>query len=243
LNRKLILLNLVLITLAGGLFWTLRARRIELQSHERVVLNQRAHAVAVLPPPQSVAPRPVTPAEYIDVAQKMLFTKDRNPTVIIEPPPKKPDPPMPLLPSYHGQMAIGDPVVFLIAEAGSGQKGYRAGDKVGKFELVSFDREKITLTWDGKTIERNLAELRPKEPVPQPAQSPAAAAAARPAATTLAPVKTLGAGESPLGADMGGGFHGCVAGDSAPTGTVKDGYKKVVMQTPFGQSCHWEQVK
>jgi hypothetical protein len=242
LNRKLILLNLVLIALAGWLFWTLRARRIELRMRERAVLNQKAHAAPVLPPPQTSPPRPVTPAEYIDVAQKMLFTKDRNPTVIIEPPPRKPDPPMPPLPSYHGQMAIGEPVVFLSADSNSAQKSYRAGEKVGKFELVSFDREKITLAWEGKTVERKLAELTPKEPTPQQ-QIAAPAAAARPAAVPLAPVRALRADESPLGADMGGGFHGCVAGDNSPDGTVKDGFKKVMRQSPFGQTCHWEQVK
>jgi hypothetical protein len=243
LNRKLILLNLVLIALAGLLFWRLRTRRIELRAHERAMFAQKAHAAPVLPPPAATPPKPVTPAEYIEVAQKTLFTKDRNPTVIIEVPPKKPDPPIPPLPSYHGQMAIGEPVVFLSADSSAGQKSYHAGETVGKFKVVSFDRENITLAWEGKTIERKLADLAPKEPVPQPSSASAAPAAARPAATPLAPVRNLTAGESPLGTDMGGGFHGCVAGDNSPNGTVKDGYKKVMTQTPFGASCHWEQVK
>jgi hypothetical protein len=243
LNRKLILLNLALIALAGSLFWLLRARRIEMRAHERAMLDQKARAAAVLPPPASAPPQPITPAEYIEVAQKMLFTKDRNPTVIIEPPPRKPDPPMPPLPSYHGQMAIGEPVIFLTADASSGQRSYHAGDPVGKFEVVSFDQENIKLAWDGKTIERKLADLAPKEPVPQPSPASAPSAAARPAATSLAPVRNLTAGESPLGTDMGGGFHGCVAGDTSPNGTVKDGYRKVMTQTLFGPSCHWEQVK
>ncbi len=244
-NRKLIALNLVLIALAVTLVWVLRARRMEVRSHEKAVLAQAARVRPVLPPPATAAPRPVMAAEYIEVAQKTLFSKDRNPTVVVEVPPRKPDPPMPPLPQYHGQMAMfGDPVVFLSTpEAAATQKSYRAGDKVGPFQIVSFDQEKITLTWESKTIERKLSELAPKE-APREVIVAAPPAAARPAATSLAPaVKAIGAAESALGADMGGGFHGCVTGDPTPNGTIKDGYKKVMTQTPFGASCHWEQVK
>jgi len=72
-------------------------------------------------------------------------------------------------------MAIGDPVVFLSADSNGGQKSYRAGEKVGKFELVSFDGRR-SRSLGGKTVERRLADLVPKEPVPQPQQNPAAAA-------------------------------------------------------------------
>ena len=54
------------------------------------------------------------------------------------------------------------------------------------------------------------------------------------------PVKTTSAAGAMIGKDMGGGFHGCIAGDNSPDGTVKDGLKKVMTQTPFGSSCHWE---
>ena len=244
-NRKLILLNLVLIALAASLVWMMRARRAEARAHEHAVLAQAVRPKAVLPPVPVQPPRAVMPAEYIEVAQKTLFSKDRNPTVVIEPPPRKPDPPMPPLPQYHGQIAMfGDPVVLLsAAEPNAIQKSYRAGEKIGPFEIVSWDREKITFTWETKTVERKLSELAPKEAPPQ-APAAAAAAASRPASVSLAPaVKSIGAEESSLGTDMGGGFHGCVAGDNSPNGTLKDGYKKVLTQTPFGASCHWEQVK
>ena len=121
----------------------------------------------MLPPPPVVQPKPATPAEYLDVAQKMLFSKDRNPNVVIEAPPAKPDPPLPPLPSYYGQMAFGTPVVFL-STLKEGQKSYHAGDKVGPFELVSFDHEKIDFKWNDKTVERKLADLVPKDNTPPP---------------------------------------------------------------------------
>jgi len=244
-NRKVILLNLVLAALAVALGWTLRQRWLEGQARERAIFVNAARKMALLPPPPLVTPKTVAPAEYLDVAQKMLFSKDRNPNVIIEPEKPKPEPPMPALPAYYGQMTLFDPVVFL-ALGGASQKSYHPGDKVGAFELVTFDREKITLAWNGKTVERKLQELTPKEPVPQPAQ-PVAAQSAPPATPQ---VKSIGAGSSdsnadkgPMGVDMGANLYGCKAGDTAPNGTVTNGYKKVVVRGLMGDSCHWEQAK
>ncbi len=245
-NRKLVLLNLALLTLVASLAWLLRARWIEEQVHERAIFEQAVRAKALLPPPPPPALKPATPAEYIDVAQKMLFSKDRNPTVVVEVPPPKPDPPVPPLPQYHGQMAIGDPVVFLSIDSKGDQKSYRAGEKVGPFELVKFDRDQITLAWGGKTIERKLRDLAPKEEAA--AQTKAAAAAATPAssgpvalgsATNLAADKK----DSVLGTDTGAGNFTCVAGDTSPAGTVKDGYKKNITHGMFGEVCFWEKVK
>src|SRR5579863_7604691 len=161
-KRKMILLNLVLATLAGGLGWTLRQRWIEGQARERAIFVTAARRMALLPPPPLVAPKTVAPAEYLEVAQKMLFSKDRNPNVVIEPEKPKPEPPMPALPAYYGQMTLFNPVVF-ISLGGGGKKSDKPDDKIGAFELVTFDREKITLAWNGKTVERKLQELTPKD--------------------------------------------------------------------------------
>jgi hypothetical protein len=243
-NRKLILLNVVLLALAGGLGWTLRQRWIEGHARERAIFVNAARKMALLPPPPLVSPKTVAPAEYLDVAQKMLFSKDRNPNVVIEPEKPKPEPPMPALPSYYGQMTLFDPVVFL-SLGGGGQKSYHPGDKVGAFELVTFDREKITLAWNGKTVERKLQELTPKD---APPPVPAAAAQAAPAAAPQ--VKSIGSAPSqsdadkgPMGVDMGANLYACKTGDTAPNGTVTNGYKKIVVRGLMGDSCHWEQVK
>jgi hypothetical protein len=243
-NRKLILLNLVLMALAVWLGWTLRQRWLEGQARERAIFINAARKMALLSPPPLVPPKTVMAAEYLDVAQKMLFTKDRNPNVVIEPEKPKPEPPMPPLPAYYGQMTLGDPVVFL-ATGPAAQKSYHPGDKVGPFELVTFDREKITLAWNGKTVERKLQELVPKEPI---AVVQAASAAAAPSSAPQ--VKSIGgpsesaAAKGPFGVDMGGGnLFGCKADDTAPNGTVVNGFKKVIVRGLMGLSCHWEQVK
>ncbi|PYT14639.1 MAG: hypothetical protein DMG59_16625 [Acidobacteria bacterium] len=175
-NRKLIFLNLILLTSAVALGWRLRVRWLETQAHERAIFEKAAQAKAVLPPPPAPRMQSVKPADYLEVAQKMLFSKDRNPTVVIEPPPPKPEPPMPALPSYHGQMGIGEPVVILSFGSKPVQKRYHAGEQVGDFTLVSFDNQKITLDWKGKAVERKLEELVPKEPRARAKRTDASAA-------------------------------------------------------------------
>ena len=247
-NRKFVVLNLVLLALIAAFVWVLRVRWIEAQAHERAILQRALERRSLLPPAPLPAPKSVTPVEYVDVAQKTLFAKDRNPNVILDaPPPPPPPPPMPPLPSYHGQMAIGDPIVFLTL-GNAQQKRYRAGDKVGPFKLVSFNSEIITLDWDGKKIERTLQDLAPKEAPAaraQPAgQSSAAAPAAVPAVKSLSGnVTSLSDNNPTLGFETGPGFRACNSNDNSPNGTIVDGYKKVEAQSMMGKSCYWEKVK
>ena len=197
-NRRLVLLNLALLALAGALVWTLRANWLQAKARERAVLQRKVAAKAVLAPPPLPAVKAVAPAEYIDVAGKMLFSKDRNPTVVVEPPKPPPEPVMPALPNYHGQMAIGEPVILLSASANGAQRSYHAGEQVGDFKLVSFDEDRVAFEWKGKSVERKLEELRPKEAAGAAAQtaSKSAASAARAsapaaAATPIQPVASL----------------------------------------------------
>jgi hypothetical protein len=244
-NRKLILLNLALLALAGALAWRLRLRWIETRVHEAGVFHQAARPTPQLPPPPVVAPKSVTPAEYIDVAQKMLFSKDRNPNVILDPPPPPPPAkPMPPLPFYHGQMNFSDPVVLLSTDPAGAQKSYRAGDKIGPFELVSFDRETITLGWEDKTVERKLADLAPKEASPAQPQPQQTAAPQQGQGRPIQNLSSQDTNRNPaLGEKASEDMRQCVAGDTKPAGTIVDGYKKVVSGSPFGPVCRWELVK
>jgi hypothetical protein len=184
-------LNLALLALAGALVWTLRTNWIAAQARERAVLQRKVAAKAVLTPPALPGVKTVAPAEYIDVAGKMLFSKDRNPTVVVEPPKPAPQPVMPALPSYHGQMAFDEPVILLSPSANAAQRSYHAGDQVGDFKLVSFDEARVAFEWKGKNVERKLEELRPKETATQASAQAAAPASASAAATPVRSVASL----------------------------------------------------
>ena len=84
-NRKILVLNLALLALLGTLGWMLRAHWIETRARELATLAKAPRGSTQIPPPSPRPPEPVVPANYLDVAQRTLFSKDRNPNVIIEP--------------------------------------------------------------------------------------------------------------------------------------------------------------
>jgi hypothetical protein len=249
-NRKFVLLNLLLLVAAGLLGWRLRMRWIEARAHERELIRRAAEPKPLPLPPPPAQVKPVTAVEYMDVAQRDLFAKDRNPNVIVEvvaPPAPPPPPPMPPLPQYYGQMNWGDPVVFLSAKAGE-QKRYHTGDAVGPFKLVSFNLENITFDWNGKNVEKKVEDLAPKETVQAQPLQRAAVAAPQPSApqgkSLSSDAASLDSNKSPVfGNDMGSGFFGCATGDTSPAGTIVNGYQKKITQGLMGKSCFWEQVK
>lgn len=253
-NRKIWLLNLGLVALAGVLGWRLRLMWLAGETQERAFLSQDPHIRALIAPPTPPLPAPVKPADYDQVAQQMLFSRDRNPNVILPPPAAPPPPPpMPALPSYYGQMAIGEPVVLLSVAANGEQKSYHKGEAVGKFKLVAFDADSITFEWDGKNVVRKLAEVTGKDtdkPPAPAAETPAAVQTFAPpvdapksSITDEPPKPTLATKPAAPGNDMGAGFRACIMGDSSPAGTVAEGYTKKISQSPMGPQCFWEKNK
>ena len=240
-KRRLLLLNLVICALLVATGWRYRQIWREAREREQRVLQVRVAPEKAAPLPPVSPYTPLVAANYFDVAQKMLFARDRNPNVIYEPPaPPPPPPPMPALPAFYGLMTgFGDPGIILSERPGSPQRTYRAGESIGAFKLVAFDNAYITLDWDGTKVERRLDELVAKAAA-APAPSAPVAAAAAPAA---APVTNVTPSPLGPGVDVGGGFHGCLPNDSTPSGTVQGGLRKVEVQTPFGKSCRWEPAK
>jgi hypothetical protein len=240
LKRKLIFLNLALVALIGAACWQLRVQWIAAHQHEKEVLGggklKPAAALGYVPP--SVPP-PVVAAQYLDVATKDLFSKDRNPNVIVDPqPPPPPPPPMPALPIVKGLMNFGG-VTAIMSEAGkAGQKEYKPGDQIGQFKLVAINSQEIVLEWNGQEVRRNVEELFDRS-IPEPA----AAASGPSAPTAPAPSKPNIKVPAAPGVDIGAGKRACVAGDDSPPGTVVDGMKKISWDTPFAKGCAWEPAK
>ncbi len=244
-NRKVIVLNVLLVALLAWLGMRLRASWQEAKEREAIVLGRAAKPGQTVAPPSVPGVNPAVPAEYIDVAQKMLFSKDRDPNVIIEapppPPPPPPEKPVPPFPSYYGQMAIGEPVILLSVNSAP-QKSFHVGDKVGEFKLAAFDRDTLTLEWNDKTLVKNVKELTPKEPERPVVQQ----AVAAPAAPNAAKASTKMGGNTPktdpaLG-PMNGRFATCLSEDTSPDGTIKDGFRKKIVPGMMGVTCMWEPI-
>ena len=239
-KRKLWLLNILLaaaIALGG---WQLRKEAREFHARERATLNKRP-PVPAPPPPAPASPAPtVTGAAYLGIAKDMLFSKDRNSQVIVDPP-KPPDPPKPLppLPAVYGVMNIGDgPTVMMSEKSGGRQRGVRPGEKIGEFKLVSANSDELVLAFENRTVKKKVEELIDRGGVEAVVAVGPAGAAATPSAPTPPP-----AGKPEPGVKLGDGLANCQANDPSPDGTIVNGMRKVVRQTPFGAACSWEAVK
>ena len=246
-NRKVILLNLVLAALAGWLGWSTWTKWRASNTHTQKVLATQPKPPVVIAPPAPAPAKPAEPAEYIDVSSRLLYSKDRNSNVIVEaPPPPPPPPPMPPLPLYHGQMSFASPVIILSTEKIT-QKSYAAGQSIGPFKIVAFDRDSVTFEWDGKEVVRKVNDLRPKEDAIAAAAAAAGVNAAAPppvnAVRSLGSIAATSDPSKPQLGDVFGDGRSCVAGDTSPAGTVLDGYRKVITRGLMGQQCVWEKIK
>lgn len=236
---RLLLLNLLL--LAGCIAAAIRLRA-QMEAHER---RQREFLrLTVAPPPAPVLALPAPPpqisaAAYVEVAQKLLLSRDRNPDVIIEVSAPKPVPP---LPRYYGVMNFGDGPRVILAPEGKPQKTYMVGDEVGEFRLAAVEPSGLVFEWDGKQIRKRFDELKPQGGA-APAEQ--ASAAPQPMPQQNAPAASVSVVQETKGpgADAGENVRYCQPGDTSPPGAVVDGYRKVVRKTPFGQSCMWEKVQ
>ena len=228
--------------------------------------RQRLHA-PVKPAPVASAPaeaKPETPqaVKYADVANKNLFSKDRNPNVILDPPKPAEVKKMPPLPVLYGVLGLPSGTRAIMAEKqGDPSRPVRAGDTVGEFKVVSLDIHRVTFDWDGQQISKPVDDLIDRSTtapsaagLPAPA-APASSAAPAPPSGGLAPVASSNAAGSSassnvtspkIGKEVGApgmSVRGCVAGDASPAGTVIEGYKKQVVSTPFGNQCSWIPAK
>ena len=239
-KRKLLLANLALLALSavGGVH--LRREWTEARAREWAVLRKHMPP----PPPLPITPlptiEPVKAAGYSDIAQKMLFSKDRNPVVVVELPPPPKAVPMPALPLFHGVVNLGDGPMAIMSEGPRGpHRDYQPGDKVGAFKLVAVNNEELVLEWEGQTITKKVDEILDRNTAAPPAPGQVAAVAAAPPPP---PPPVTKAAAAP-GGDLSGGIKACQPGDTSPAGTVADGMRKVIKPTPFGARCFWESEK
>ncbi len=244
-KRKLLALNLALGALVIYAGWQLRQTREAARAREAATLKKSVPPVPAPPHTTPPAAPPVVAGGYSNIVQQTLFDRSRNPAVPIELPPPAPAPPpkpMPPLPVYHGMMNLGGITVVLSADANSPQQGIQIGESIGQFKLAGVNTEEITFEWDGQRVTRKLDELKDHGAPPQQAAAAPVAATPLPARSETPAAPPV---QSPLGPgqDIGAGFRACQPNDSNPPGAVVDGYRKVVLISPFGQSCRWDPAR
>lgn len=237
-KQRLLLLNLVLVGLIAWAGWRVRSMGQAAASREQSIRAAQPARVTARPEMPLSKPAPLVAGEYVEVAQNMLFAPDRNPNVIVDAAPVKVMPP---LPEAHGTMELGGTTMALLGEKpGAPHRAYMAGDTVGVFKLISVSREELTLEWEGQSITRRLAELMEAR---ARAGSPGAASPDAPAPVNTSPTTIQTTTPGQPGMQLEPDTRACQPGDTSPSGTISDGYKKIMQPTPFGNSCRWQAIK
>jgi hypothetical protein len=239
-----LVLNLVLLLANAAVGWRLHEDWLAARAREQTVLH---HAIRPMPAPTISPPKlpePVIAASYGVIAEKMLFSKDRNPTVVVEvtPPPPKPMPPLPVL---YGLMNLMDGTTAVMSEKpNTRHQGVRPGDRIGEFTLVAIDNDEITLEWDGKPVTRRVDQMIDRAaPVPGTADSVTPRSAQSASALSAASTPSRSPTAAGPGVDVGSPkLRACDPGDASPSGTVSQGFRKVVVPSPFGNVCRWEPI-
>jgi len=240
LKARLIVLNIVLVAALAAIAW--QARNSWKEAKVTRQNNLHAKVKTLPPPPLTPAPKPAaeSPANFADVATKDLFSKDRNPNIVIEAPKVEPPRPMPPLPVVYGVLGLPSGTKALMAEkAGISAHAVRQGDKIGEFLIASLDPRTVIFDWDGKKIQKNIDDLIDRSTSAAAGSGPAVA----PPVANAAPPQPAAPAKPGPGKDTGGGFRACVPGDPSPAGAVVDGYRKNVSKSPFGESCTWVPVQ
>lgn len=245
-KTKLIALNVGLAAGLALIVWQGRARWNEAEAERHNNINVPVRRIS--PPPMTPAPRPevVQATKYTDVATKNLFSKDRNPTVVVDAPKVEAPKVMPSLPVVYGVLGLPSGTKAIMAERSGGpSKSVHVGDTVGDFKILALDSKKVTFEWDGKPLVRNLDDLADKTGAAA-AGAPGVSVATSGPAAPPAPRPGSPASAS-MGADNGtpeAPSRACKAGDTSPIGTVVDGYRKSGVLSPFGiTGCTWVQNK
>lgn len=243
---KFIALNILLLVALGAIAWQERSSWKQAQAKRESNLAVKVKPLPAPPTAPVPKPDPVPATKYADVATKDLFSKDRNPNVVIDPPKIEAPKIMPPLPVVYGVLGLPSGTRAIMSEnKGAASRSVHAGDTVGEFKIALLDPQNVTFDWDGKQISRKIEDLidRSNGPGAAGAQS-ATVQASGPAVVAAAPLPPPAANvPAGIGKDTGGGIHACLPGDTSPSGTVVNGFKKSSVPTPFGPICNWTPVQ
>jgi hypothetical protein len=250
LKPRVILLNLLLVAAIAAAVWQGYTRWQEAQAMRRSALDARVPHVTPPPPAPATHPEAPAAAKYVDVATNNLFSRDRNPTVIIDPPKLEKPKEMPKLPVVYGVLGLPSGIKALMAEKpGASSVPVHAGDSIGEFKIAALDTQNVTLLWEDKEIHKKIEDLMDRSTqavAAAPSAGPAGPGApAMQAQVNPAPPTTV-TGSAALGVEVGVPGHSeraCKPGDNSPEGTVIDGYRKVLTPMPFGVNCRWVQIQ
>lgn len=195
-------------------------------------------------------PNTSAPQSFAAIVDHDLFRPDRN----VQRPEEAKRPDLPLL---YGTMNVGEGWFALMAPANQAGASKRVlpGEEIAGYKLVSIAGSDIVVEWNSQQFTINAYEsthtvARAAEAAPGPVA--ARAAAPSPARAPTGQITTVGSAPGPAAASAAqqaaeyqkrftrAGFDAPPGAPvDAPAGTIFGGKRKVVVQTPFGNSVYW----
>ena len=242
-RREQIVLLLCLVVANVALGWHLGRLWREYRSRTRWIYATAATEAAAVPAVDSA--QPLMSQNFADIVDRNLFSPQRT----NQPPQTAQEVKPPELPLLYGSMNLGKGWFALMAPGGEASpvpKRVVPGDEIGGYKLVSIAVSQVVLNWQGKQVTVDVSESARRVPrIVERAAAPEGASGRSqpgpaPAATGRGPVISVsGSAEkdhvnepwSPPGAKP-----------DTPEGTVIDGRRKVVVDTPFGKQIEWQLV-
>ncbi len=246
-KKNLIFLNLCLLGLALFFFKQLKDHWIE---------YEQMHSLHSLNPPQTASLSKSTKAtaapdavsEYMAIVNNDLFAADRTNIIPPEPPPPPPPPKVsPPKPVLCGIFRIGEEESVLMISTDSKSKGLqkriRIGEMMDKYKLETISDQQVVMRAEGD----ESVGIRLNEPagiVPRDYSSERTSTLpSKPNVVTVGESGTKAATSSPFANMNPRPVQTPPPPPSVPAGTVVNGKRKVVTQTPFGNMESWEDVK
>lgn len=177
------------------------------------------------------------PANYSAIVDNHLFSLDRNNVIPSEPPPPTESKVLAPKPILMGTMGLaGSAYALMVSGAGGDSSLYRrlkVGDELDGYALVKVFHDKVVMKAEGQEVDVRISDQ------PRRSQSAAAAPASAAGGARVAPLD--GAAASGTGAS--GVARPEVPPGEAPEGTLFKGKRKRLVDSPFGQTVVWEDVK
>ena len=238
-KSKFIVLNVLLAAGIVAAIWQVNVRWNRASAERHANLNVQPKPVTVTPVAPLPKPESPAPAQYAQVAEKNLFSSDRNPTVVVEQAKVEPPKPMPSLPVVYGVMGLPSGARAIMAEkSGQQSRSIRAGDTIGEFKVLALDTQNVKFEWEGKEVAKRIEDLVDRSNAQPGTQDRTGPPPPPPTANNPVQPKPIETNTSrELGVVLTDTMRACR--DLTPTTAVVDGYKKVLTPSPFGTVCRW----
>jgi hypothetical protein len=167
LRTKLFVLDVLLLLALCAVIQTANAGWHETKAKRQNVFRQEVSAISPLhtvSTPRSAAsasnPEAAQATQYAEITARNLFSSDRNPNMVVDPPKVEEPRRMPPLPLFYGVLELPSGIKAIMSvRSGVPAQSVHAGEMIGEFRIVALDSRDVIFDWQGKQIPKRIEDL------------------------------------------------------------------------------------